>query len=244
MSTRAQLLTFASANGLRIAMAAVMLGGLGLGVRWIATNRDSPAPRKVMQFSMVRLPPPPPPKVAPPPPPQVTPQKVEEQEEQRDRVELKPMQTLPPDEPKPDPGSGRLSLAAEGDGPGDAFNLVGNPGGRGLLSGGGLGDGSGDGIGSGDGLAQRYGWYYAKIASDIEDRLRRSKKLQTASVRVEIRVWAEPGGRISRVQLVRATGQPEIDEAIRGLAGIELRTPPPDDIPMPMIARLTVRRPQ
>jgi len=41
-------------------------------------------------------------------------------------------------------------LAAEEEGPGDAFNLVGNPGGRALLSGGGLGDGTGDGDGSGD----------------------------------------------------------------------------------------------
>ncbi len=164
------------------------------------------------------------------------------------RVELKATDLAPPpDAPRPqsDPGpapGGRLALAAEGDGPGDAFNLVGNPGGRGLLSGGGLGDGAGDGLSQG-GSGNRFGWYYAKLASEIEDALRRDKALSSASTRVEVRIWTDATGRISRVQLLRSTGDPKVDAAIQGIIGLRLREAPPAEIPMPMIARLTARRP-
>jgi protein TonB len=219
------------------------------GIRWIATNRSAPVQRNAMQFTRVHLTPQPPePRPVPPPPrPVVQPKVVEEAP--TNRVELKPVDFTPPDAPRPPsdapPGGGRLSLAAEGEGPGDAFNLVGNPGGRGLLSGGGLGDGTGDGQGDlGDESARRFGWYYAKIANEIEDVFRRKKKLSTASTRVELRLWADPSGHVSRVQLIRSTGNPELDEAIQSIVGTRLKEPPPRDIPMPMVARFTARRPQ
>ena len=173
-------------------------------------------------------------------------------EEQPTRVTLKPTDFTPPDMSRPAPSAGaaggRLSLAAEGEGPGDAFNLVGNPGGRGLLSGGGLGDGSGDGavdaVGGGDGVGARFGWYYAKMVGEIEEALRTQRSLASAATRVELRVWADPSGRIRRVQLVKSSGDPAVDEAIQSIVGLKLREPPPPDIPMPMIARLTARRPR
>ena len=233
------------AEGLRrratSAAVGLLLLGLGvLGVRWIAASRKAPPPpRKVMQFTAVRIQPqPPPPK--PPPPQQQAPPKVVEPE--RTRVEVKATDIPPPDQPRPasEPAAGPLALAAEGEGPGDAFNLAGNPGGRGLLSGGGLGDGSG---GLGDGTGSRFGWYYARIAEEIEEAFRRQRKVAAASARVELRIWADPSGRISRIQLVRSTGNPEVDRAIESVVGLKLRQPPPADIPMPMVARLTARRP-
>ena len=217
----------------------VLVALAGYAVNWIASNRGAPPPRKVMQFSMVTVQPP---QVKPPPPPPpVTPPKVEEPE--TTRVNLKPQDLLPPDEPRPaSPPAGPLALATEGEGPGDAFNLAGNPGGRGLLSGGGLGDGSGDGLGGEGG--SRFGWYYAQLATEIEDAFRRQKRLSIASTRVDLRVWVDPDGRISKVQLLRSTGDPQVDEAIQSVVGLRLRQPPPRDIPMPMIARLTARRPQ
>src|SRR5262249_36721831 len=164
-------------------------------------------------------------------------------EPQRNRVEIKSTDLPPLGAPPPQnaPGGGRLSLAAEATGEGDAFNLAGNVGGRSLLSGGGLGDGTGDGIGSGG--ASRYAWYYAKIASELEQAFRKSKRLSTADARVELRIWADASGRISQVQLVRSTGDAELDEAIRSVVGLRLREPPPADIPMPMLARFIARRP-
>ncbi len=232
------------ANALSLGVGLGLLVLAVLGVRWIAGSRaEGPPPRKVMQFAVVSVQPAPQPK--PPPPPQpVTPPK-EIDPPQPNRVEIHPTDIPPPDAPRPPdaPGGGRLALAAEGDGPGDAFNLAGNPGGRGLLSGSGLGDGTGDGLGQGDASA-RYGWYFAKIQADLEDALRRTKQLSNASTRVELRVWWDDDGRISRVQLVRSTGVAKLDEAVQSVVGLKLKQPPPRDVPMPLILRLTARRPQ
>jgi len=229
-------------NAFGLGAALVVVALISLGVRWITTHREPPpGPRKVTTITGVIVKPPEAPKPPPTPPqPIVRPKPMDEP--QRNRVEIKATDILPPlsSPPANAPTGGRLALAAEATGEGDSFNLAGNPGGRGLLSGGGLGDGTG--IGSGDGAGSRYGWYYAKLASQIEDAYRKSKRISTANARVEIRVWADKSGRISRVELVRSTGDPELDEAVRSVVGLRLRDPPPSDIPMPMIARFTARR--
>ena len=225
------------ANTLQVAVVVVLASLAAFAARWIAHNRESPPPRKVMQFTMVTLQPPP--RTPPPPPPPLTPPKVEEPE--TTRVNLKPQDLLPPDEPRPaSPPAGPLALATEGEGPGDAFNLAGNPGGRGLLSGGGLGDGNG-GLGSGGG--NPYGWYYAQVADELGEALRRNGHITHASLRVEIRLWTDPSGRVSKVQLLRTTGDPKVDEAIQSVVGLRLRQPPPPGSPMPMVLRVTARRP-
>jgi protein TonB len=225
-----------------------LAAGVGLlvlgyyGYKMINESRSSAAPRKAAPIFQVNIQPvpqrPPPP---PPPEPKIIPPKVEDQQEST-RVTLKPTDFTPPDMSRPAPGGGRLSLAAEGEGPGDAFNLVGNPGGRGILTGGGLGDGTGDDFGSGNGAAARFGWYYAKIAVEIQEAFRKQKVLASASTRVDLRVWADPGGRILRVQLIKSTGDAAVDGAIQSIVGLRLADPPPADIPMPMIARFTARR--
>jgi TonB family protein len=229
-------LDFLRANTLQTGVVIVLLTLAGFAVRWIARNRESPPPRKVMQFTVVTVQPPQ--MKPPPPPPPVTPPKVEEPD--TTRVNLKPQDLLPPDEPRPaSPPAGPLALATEGEGPGDAFNLAGNPGGRGLLSGGGLGDGSG-GLGGG---GNPYGWYYAQVADELGEALRRNARITRAAVRVEIRLWADPTGRVSKVQLLRSTGDPEVDQAIQSVVGLRLRQPPPAGSPMPMVLRVTARRP-
>jgi len=152
-----------------------------------------------------------------------------------------------PDEPSPAPSGGRLSLAAEAQGAGDAFNLAGNPGGRGLLSGGGLGDGSGDAAGDGlggGGPGVRFGRYYAKVATELEDAFRRAKHLSMLSARLELRIWIDSDGRITRIAPVREDVDPKIRDALQSVLGLRITEAPPADIPMPMVARLTARRPQ
>jgi outer membrane biosynthesis protein TonB len=233
---------FLRSNGIGLAAGVVLLV-LGLfAVKFVSGTRSTTAPRKTMQFSVVNIQPAPPQRPTPPPPEvKQQPPKIEDPPETT-RVALKQTDFTPPDMSRPAPGGGRLSLAAEGEGPGDAFNLVGNPGGRGILTGGGLGDGGGDDLGSGSGGAARFGWYYARIATDIQEAFRRHKVLANASTRVDLRVWAEAGGRILKVQLITSTGDPAVDEAIQSIVGLRLTEPPPADIPMPMIARFTARR--
>jgi len=230
------------ANKTGVAAGLVLVALAAGAIRWIAATSKEPAPRKAMQYAVVNLQPPPQ-RPPPPPPPPVPQPKVEE--EQNKRVDLDPkevMRDAPPPEPSA-PAAGPLALAAEGDGPGDAFNLAGNPGGRSLV-GGGLGEGDGLGGGGGGGTGNRFGWYYARVAADLEEAFRKHKRMSAASTRVELRVWTDAEGRISRVQLIRSTGDPELDAAIQSVVGLRLREPPPRDIPMPMIARLTARRPE
>jgi protein TonB len=227
------------------AAAGVLLVGGGFLVRWISSARKEPPPRKVMQFTMVNVQP----QVqrAPTPPPPVVQPKIQE-EPQRTRVDLKPTDFTPPDtQPRaPSGGGGHLALAAEGSGGGDAFNLAGSPGGKGLLSGGGLGDGSGDGEGDGlgSGAGNKFGWYYAQTAVELESALKKEKELGTASARLELRVWVDGSGRISRIEPLRPESEPRVLEALQQTVGLRLRQPPPEGTPMPMILRLTARRPR
>jgi TonB family protein len=242
MERLAALARFMRANWVGVGAALVLLGLASLAVRWIAKSREAPPPRKVMQFTMVNVEKPPPPK-APPPPPQ--PQKVEEtrEEAQPNRIEIKPMDLPPPDAPPPPAGGGQLSLAAEGEGPGDAFNLAGKPGGRGLLSGGGLGDGTGDGLGQGSADA-RNAYYYSKVQGALESVLRRSKRLRSASLSMEIRISWDDAGRVTKAQPVKSSGDPAIDREYQDLVGLTLPTAIPPDVPKPVVLRIRARRPQ
>ncbi len=245
MERLAALARFLRANGVGVGAALVLLALAVGAIRWIAKSRDAPTPRKVVQFQMVNVDRAPPPRAPPPPPPQ-QPQKVDEEkvdEPQANRVELKAMDLPPPDAPPPTPGGGQLALAAEGDGPGDAFNLAGNPGGRGLLGSGGLGDGSGVGVGSGDAQG-RYGWYYARMQPDIEAVLRKSKKLSSSALVAEVKIWWDGAGRITRVQPVGASADPAVADEFRALVGVQLRQPPPADVPVPVIMRIKALRPR
>jgi outer membrane biosynthesis protein TonB len=234
---------FVRTNRVGVGAGVVLAALAGLGIRWIAATSREPPPRKAMQYAVVSIQPPPPRTPPPPPPPQPTPQKVEE-EPPSTRQELRPMD-IPPDAPPPPPGpaAGPLALAEEGSGPGDAFNLAGNPGGRGLLGPGGLGDGNGLGGGTGD-VAARYAWFYGRMQPDIEAVLRRSKRLSAASAVADLRLWWDPSGRITRVQPVRPSADPTLDKEFEALVGVQLRNPPPADIPMPVVMRVQARRPR
>lgn len=197
-------------------------------------SNDAPPPQKVTELTIVAiLPPPPPP---PPPPPE---QKLPEPEmiEQKPMVDPQIKEESKVEEPKeapPDsndaPPPGPLGLDQAADGPGDNFNLAGRPGGRGLLNGGGGGS--------------RWGYYSAIVQQQIEAALRANPKTRNSVGQVQVRLWADGVGRVTRVQIVSFTGDAEVDSVIRGevLPGLTLREPPPADMPMPMVARITMRR--
>jgi protein TonB len=200
---------------------------------WFLSHGDSQPTRKVPEIRLVTLQPLPPPPPPPPPPQQLPQPKMVEQTPMRD-PEVKQEKPLdkPKEAPKPEaPPTGPLGLDAKGEGPGDAFNLAGRPGGNGLLGGGGGGS--------------RWGWYASIVQTQIEEALRENKKTRDATLRIEVRLWSDAGGSIDRVQLLSSTGDSAIDDVIKNevLAGLKLREPPPKDMPMPIVARLTARRP-
>lgn len=212
--------------------AAIGAGALAITVVVVAVNLlrsgDSEPPRKIPEIHLVTIQPPPPP--PPPPPPQQLPQPKMVEQTPMKEPESKPLEK-PKDAPKPEaPPPGPLGLDAKGEGPGDAFNLAGRPGGNGLL-----GDGGG---------GSRWGWYASLVQTQIAEALRQNDKTRNAKLRIEVRLWSDANGRIDRVQLLNSTGDPAIDDAIKNqvLTGLMLREPPPKDMPMPIVARLTERQ--
>ncbi len=229
------------ASGLRKYAPAIVIGAAALGAigaAFVFFRSSDDLPRKLPpEITVVNiLPPPPPP---PPPPPEQkmieqTPVKQEEFQEQKPVEEAK---QEPKDDPKPqdakdEPLPGPLSLDAKAVGPGDAFGLGGKPGGRGLIGGGGGG-------------GSKWGWYASIVQSQVESALHTNTHTRSVVMQMKLRLWADASGRVSRIQIDSSSGNPEVDTAVQSevLAGLTLREPPPKDMPMPIVMRITTRRP-
>jgi len=209
-----------------------IVGFVGVAIFLLRGHDDMPPPRLVRELTVVNIVPPPP----PPPPPPMPEQKMVEQPKMAEPEfkEEKPVDK-PKDEPvkdaKNDEPPGPLSLDAKAVGPGDLFNLGSKVG--------------GNPYGGGGGGGSRWGWYASIVQAQIEAALRANSRTRNATMQVQIRLWADGSGRVNRVQLVSSTGDAELDAAIRNdvLGSIVLREPPPKDMPMPMVTRVTARRP-
>jgi outer membrane biosynthesis protein TonB len=220
-------------HGAALGAGATAVAVIVAGVFLFRSSGSEPTkkPPEIRMVTLQPLPPPPP----PPPPPQQLPQpKMVEQTPIKDPEvkQEKPLEKPKEAPPKPEaPPTGPLGFDAKGEGPGDAFNLAGRPGGNGLLGGGGGGS--------------RWGWYASIVQAQIEQALRENQKTRNAKLRIEVRLWSDASGRIDRVQLISSTGDIGIDETIKNevLTGLRLREPPPKDMPMPIVARLTERQP-
>ncbi len=92
----------------------------------------------------------------------------------------------------------------------------------------------------------RFGLYTAQVQSRAEEALLQSNKTRTAFLLgVLIRIWVDNTARITRAQLVGTMGDPSLDSAITNevLTGLQLKEPPPADMPMPIVVRVTTQRP-
>ncbi len=181
----------------------------------------APAPKN--EIRMVSLPPPPPP---PPPPPKPEPPKPEEPKFQKEEA---PTDEKPPDkatEPAP------LSTSIQGN---DASGLAAG-------NGGGMGGGFG---GGGGGRGSKFGYYAGQVKGRILDSLRTNKKTRSAVMDVQVRIWVDNTGRVTKVGLSKSTGDPALDAAIKNeaLADISLPEPPPQGMPMPIVMRFNAKRP-
>jgi protein TonB len=221
---------------LRYGAALGAIAAIGGGVWFVVSDgNDLPPPKQLRELTVVNivLPPPPPP---PPPPPMIEQPKVIDQPKmvEQEMLEDQPVEK-PVDEPVKDAKNqeppGPLALDAKATGPGDLFNLGSKVGGSPY---GGRGGGGGS----------RWGWYASIVQTQIEAALRANEKTRSAVTQVQVRLWADSTGRISRVELASSTGNAELDAAIRNevLGRLTLREPPPNDMPMPMVTRVTMRR--
>jgi len=207
----------------------VVLGGVVSAL----TSGGKSRPRSVAKPDMISitLPPPPPP---PPPPPKVEPPPKEEPPKKDEMVEQEP---VPDNEPPPAeapvdaPPSEDLGTNNQGNGPS-----------MGLTKNGGNGGGNRNSIGGRKG--SKYGYYAAKVQNSIKEALGRNSSTRSANFTLQVRIWADANGIITRAQLVGSTGEPAIDQAIKNqvLTGYQLPEPPPADMPMPINMRISARK--
>ncbi|RRJ95713.1 hypothetical protein Ga0100231_016900 [Opitutaceae bacterium TAV4] len=157
---------------------------------------------------------------------------------------------ISPDEEKPAPApetavdqtppGETMGSNIQGNGPPDGFGLVGR-GGGGIVGLGGTGS-----DGGGQRAASRWGWYGSQVQKQIHDALLDNKKTRNASdVRLVVRLWPDTAGRITHAELARSTGDSALDSAIQKevLTGLTLAEPPPADMPLPIVLRITGKRP-
>jgi outer membrane biosynthesis protein TonB len=161
----------------------------------------------------------------PPPPPKVEPPK----EMVQKMVEQTPLDH-PEDKPE-EPKDPQPALTTSLTGPGsDGF---------------GLGHGNG---GGGDGGRQsrgsKFGWYAGEVQRTIQEALSHNPIASHAQFVRKARIWADASGRVVRLKLAGTSADPTVDRAIEEtINGLQLPEPPPSDMPMPIVMRLTARRP-
>jgi len=176
-----------------------------------------PVPKKVVQTVQLIRPPPPPPQIEKPPePPKVEEEKIPEPEQPT------------PDTPSNDPPAGdRLGLDAEGGAGSDAFGLVGNKGGRSLLASGG----------------DRFAWYGSALKDDLLSYLSEHPDIRQRAYSVNVRLWLDGKGGVTRVALSSSTGDHDLDRELQTLLGSmqKVAQAPPADMPQPVQIRIVSR---
>jgi protein TonB len=184
------------------------------GVLHVIGGAGKPEPPRIQTISLVQPPPPKPPDVKPPEPPKMQPPK--------DTVKLDTPQPPQPQAAPPPPGGIPAGPAG-----GMATDLA---------------AGSGVGIGGGGAADARRAWYSRLISRQMEDELKRAKRLQGKDYKVSAQIWFSAAGGVQRVQLDPGTGDAALDEVLRQeMMQVSLSEPMPPDIPQPVRMRVVSR---
>jgi hypothetical protein len=143
------------------------------------------------------------------------------------------------EEPTPAPAAapsndGPLGTGIKGDGAADGFGLGTGPGG---------GGGTGTRLAASGG-GTRWAGYSGTVKKRISDAISADPRTRFADGRVELGLWFDAGGRITRVALRKSTLEAEVEEAMKAdvLVGLQIQ-PPPADMPQPIWLRTSLRRP-
>jgi hypothetical protein len=194
----------------------------------LATGCDQKPAPKQEKLMMVSLPPPP---VKPPPtpPPQQQPPepKIADQKQTIDPdpkpAAAKPEPVKAPDEPPPSMGS---NIKGNGS---DGFGLSGS-GNGGFVGRGGKGNGSSD----------RYAAQRAQLQGAIATSLRQDKRTRAASFNIQLRLWIDTSGKITRAEPVAGD---DSASAAAALVGQRVFEGLPEGFPIPVLTRVAGRRP-
>lgn len=214
-----------------------VVAALALGAAlWLALaplfETSGPARKQVVQqIQLVRPPPPPPPK-EPVKPPQMKPR----EEVRVDQPKPEPQQQARADEP-PSP---QLGLDVQGGAGGDAFGLVGRPGGRDIIT---LGKEGGPGGGIGGAGRLQFAFYTNQLQQRVQEEISRNHKLREGDYRAVVLVWVGRDGRIQKVDVRDTSGDATRDRLIQSAlsAMAPMREPPPENMPQPVQLRITSR---
>ena len=189
------------------------------GVRGFLAG-EPPKRQKVVQEIAIVRPPPPPPEEEPPPPP---PPEIEEEVDVPEPADEP--EPLPSDDPPP---LEALGLDAEGGAGTDAFGLIGNRGGRGIVGG---------------GSGSRFRWYAGVLKQSILAHLGNFERIRSRGYSINVVLWLSDSGEVEDVALEGSTGEPDLDiaieEALKTLEDVGGR--PPNGMQNPVRLRIETR---
>jgi protein TonB len=139
------------------------------------------------------------------------------------------------------PINDRLGVDADG-GPGsDAFGLAAKRGGRDITL---LGETS---AGGGGRLDPRiaFAGYAAGLERALQEQLQRLPEVRAEEFSVVVRLWIARDGKVSRWEFARAGDRVRVESLLSRAFGSmpNLREPPPEAMPQPVVLRLMSRRP-
>ncbi|KAB2638320.1 MAG: TonB C-terminal domain-containing protein, partial [Verrucomicrobia bacterium] len=112
------------------------------------------------------------------------------------------------------------------------------------LASGGSGSGGG-GFGGSGGHGSKFGYYAGQVKGRVLDALRANKKTRSAVMDVQVRVWVDDSGHVTKVSLSKSTGNPDLDAALKSevFNEISMSEPPPAGMPMPIVMHFSAKRP-
>ncbi|WP_204126683.1 energy transducer TonB [Pseudomonas ogarae] len=210
--------------------AGLALGTVAAWLLWQWANDMSGVRREAPKVpTIIPLPPPPPPPPEKPkePEPQVE-EKVVEPEPTPEPEEVKPEEEAPPS--PADDLANPMQMDGDAQAGNDAFNI---------------GAGKGGGMAGAGGGRLGNGTYSQFLAFTFQRLLRENPDLRSLAFSLQADVWLSAVGEITRVELVKPSGNPQVDEQVISAlrAAPHLSERPPASLTLPVRLSLQGRRP-
>jgi periplasmic protein TonB len=210
--------------------AGLVLAGLAAWLLWQWANDMSGVRREAPKVpTIIPLPPPPPPPPEKPkePEPKVE-EKVVEPEPTPEPEEAKPEEEAPPS--PVDDLANPMQMDGDAQAGNDAFNI---------------GAGKGGGMAGAGGGRLGNGTYSQFLAFTFQRLLRENPDLRSLAFSLQADVWLSAVGEITRVELVKSSGNPQVDQQVIAAlrAAPHLSERPPASLTLPVRLSLQGRRP-
>ncbi|WP_434568440.1 TonB family protein [Pseudomonas sp. Z3-8] len=210
--------------------AGLALAGLAAWLLWQWANDMSGVRREAPKVpTIIPLPPPPPPPPEKPkePEPKVE-EKVPEPEPTPEPEAVKPEEEAPPS--PVDDLANPMQMDGDAQAGNDAFNI---------------GAGKGGGMAGAGGGRLGNGTYSQFLAFTFQRLLRENPDLRSLAFSLQADVWLSAVGEITRVELVKSSGNPQVDEQVIAAlrAAPHLSERPPASLTLPVRLSLQGRRP-